>query len=82
MLVDIGMPGLSGYDVCRKIRAQRGGEDVFLVAVTGRGGENDKTRTREAGFDRHLVKPVDGAALAEMIASLASARRDRVNSVG
>jgi PAS domain S-box-containing protein len=82
MLVDLGMPGVNGYEVCRKIRAQPGGEDVFLIAVTGWGRENDKTRTRDAGFDGHLVKPVDGGALAEMIASLPSIRLNRASSIG
>jgi signal transduction histidine kinase/CheY-like chemotaxis protein len=57
--VDIGMPKIHGYDVARRLRAGAQTADLMLVAVTGWGQENDRARAREAGFDRHLVKPVD-----------------------
>ena len=72
MLVDIGMPGMTGHQVCQHIRRQPGGENIFLVAVTGWGQPGDRQLTEAAGFDLHLVKPVDGAALADLIASLPS----------
>ncbi len=57
--VDIGMPKVHGYEVARRLRAQPSTSGALLVAVTGWGQENDRKRAREAGFDRHLVKPVD-----------------------
>jgi CheY-like chemotaxis protein len=57
--VDIGMPKVHGYEVARRIRATPATARTLLVAVTGWGQENDRRRAREAGFDRHLVKPVD-----------------------
>jgi PAS domain S-box-containing protein len=75
VLLDIGLPKLNGYDVCRRIRAQPWGQDVLLVAVTGLGQDEDERRSREAGFDRHLVKPVDYDALAQLLAALPAADR-------
>jgi len=63
VFLDVGMPGRSGYDVASALRAAPGGEDVLLVAVTGWGQPDDRRRTREAGFDRHLVKPPELAAI-------------------
>jgi signal transduction histidine kinase/ActR/RegA family two-component response regulator len=57
-LLDIGLPGMDGYELARRIRAMPGFARVFLVAVTGYGQDTDRARTREAGFDEHLVKPV------------------------
>jgi signal transduction histidine kinase/ActR/RegA family two-component response regulator len=57
--IDIGMPGLNGYEVARRLRARRETEAVPLVAVTGWGQEADRQRVREAGYDHHWVKPVD-----------------------
>ena len=59
VVMDIGMPGLDGYDAARKIRQQPGGHDVLLIALTGWGQATDKMRANQAGFDHHLVKPVD-----------------------
>jgi len=55
--IDIGLPGIDGYEVASHVRAQSHGADVFLVALTGYGLEADRERSREAGFDVHLVKP-------------------------
>jgi signal transduction histidine kinase len=68
-LLDIGMPVLDGYAAARAIRGRAGGDGVLLVAMTGWGQEDDKRRTREAGFDAHLVKPVALDALMEVLAS-------------
>jgi PAS domain S-box-containing protein len=65
-LVDIGLPGLDGYEVARRIRRSLG-EDVRLVALTGYGQAEDRRRTREAGFDLHLVKPVDPEVLGPLL---------------
>jgi len=59
VLLDLGMPAMNGYEVAQQIRAQPWGETITLVAVTGWGQEADKQRTRNAGFDFHLVKPAD-----------------------
>jgi PAS domain S-box-containing protein len=59
ILLDIGMPQLSGYDVARQIRTQPWGENVYLIAVTGYGQLEDRRRSLAAGFDYHLVKPID-----------------------
>jgi CheY-like chemotaxis protein/two-component sensor histidine kinase len=63
VLLDIGLPKLNGFDVCRHIRQQAWGKDVVLIALTGWGQDEDRQRSTEAGFDAHLVKPVDHEAL-------------------
>jgi PAS domain S-box-containing protein len=70
VLLDIGLPGLNGYDVCRRMRGQPGGDEVVLIAQTGWGQEEDKLRSKEAGFNFHLVKPVEPAALEKLLAGL------------
>ena len=67
-LVDVGLPGIDGYEVARRVRAQVGA-GVRLVALTGYGLPDDHRRSQEAGFDAHLVKPVDPARLAALIAA-------------
>jgi CheY-like chemotaxis protein len=69
-LLDIGMPGLDGYQVCRRIRSEPWGRDLYLIAQTGWGQEADRRRAEEAGFDRHMLKPVDCAALVVVLAGL------------
>jgi DNA-binding response OmpR family regulator len=69
VLLDIGLPKLDGYEVCRRLRAQPGGEVILIVAVTGWGQEDDKRRASEAGFDLHLTKPMDPAALFDFLKS-------------
>ncbi len=70
ILLDIGMPKLNGYDACRLIREQPGGRNVVLVALTGWGQDEDRRRSQEAGFDEHLVKPVEPADLEKLLAGL------------
>ena len=67
VLLDIGMPRVNGYEACRRIRAQAGGAARTVVALTGWGQPQDLERAREAGFDRHMVKPVDMAQLMQVI---------------
>jgi len=69
VLLDIGMPGMNGLEACRAIRAQAGGEAIQIAALTGWGQADDQRRSREAGFDAHLVKPVERAALTALLAS-------------
>jgi PAS domain S-box-containing protein len=68
-LIDIGLPGLDGYEVARRVRAASAGTPITLVALTGYGRADDRRRAEEAGFDLHLVKPVNPVILAEVIAS-------------
>jgi CheY-like chemotaxis protein len=75
-LLDLGIPKLNGYEAARHIRQQPCGKDRLLVGLTGWGQEEDKRRTFEAGFDHHLTKPVDPAALEKLLAKVAT-RRER-----
>jgi PAS domain S-box-containing protein len=74
VLLDIGLPKLNGYDVARQIRRQPGGAEVVLVALTGWGQDEDRRRSQEAGFDLHVVKPVDLMALEQLLAGLPATR--------
>ena len=74
MLLDIGLPKLNGHEVCRHIRAQTWGKDIVVIALTGWGQDHDRRRSHEAGFDGHLVKPVDHEALWQLLASLRAER--------
>ena len=69
VVLDVGMPKLDGCEVARRIRAEAWGRGAVLVALTGWGQEVDRRRSREAGFDMHLVKPVDPATLCDMLVS-------------
>jgi PAS domain S-box-containing protein len=81
VLLDIGLPILNGYEVCRRIRKEPWGKDLVLIALTGWGQEEDRQRSREAGFDAHLVKPVDHGVLLEYLASLNPSDRDAHSEV-
>jgi CheY-like chemotaxis protein len=70
VLLDIGLPGMDGYEVARHLRATPSTAGVGLVAVTGYSRSEDERRTRDAGFDAHLVKPIDLARLEHIIAEL------------
>ena len=67
-VLDIGLPGMDGYELARRFRAELGSR-IGLIALTGYGAESDARRAMEAGFDRHLTKPVDLQELADAIAS-------------
>jgi CheY-like chemotaxis protein len=69
VLLDIGLPGMSGIEACRAIRAQPGAGTMQIAALTGWGQEEDQRRSREAGFDAHLVKPVERSALLALLAA-------------
>ena len=70
ILLDLGMPKLNGFDVCRRIRQQPWGASVLMVAQTGWGQAQDRARTLEAGFDAHLTKPIDPDAVHAMLVAL------------
>lgn len=73
ILLDIGLPKLNGFDACRRIRANAWAENILIIALTGWGQEEDRGKSAEAGFDGHLVKPVD---LTELLTLLACPRRN------
>ncbi len=70
VFLDIGMPGMNGYQLAEAIRNDRRFDQPLLVALTGWGGEDDRARTGAAGFDLHLTKPVDLGAIEQMLATL------------
>ena len=67
ILLDIGLPRLNGYEAARRLRLQRRDKDLMLIALTGWGQEEDRRRSEEAGFDAHIVKPVDLDALSNLL---------------
>jgi CheY-like chemotaxis protein len=73
ILLDLGLPGMSGIDVARRIRATPSTKDVTLIAVTGWGQPQDRESTAEAGFDFHFTKPVDVGQLTQAIESAVAA---------
>ncbi len=70
VLLDIGLPGMDGYEVAQKMRELPGLRDIRLVAVTGYGRSDDRLRARDAGFDDHLTKPVEFAVLERTLAGI------------
>jgi CheY-like chemotaxis protein len=74
VMLDIGMPGMSGFEVARALRARRLSPEPLIVAVTGWGMLEDKIRGREAGFDLHLVKPVEGEHLIKLFEQMSATR--------
>jgi PAS domain S-box-containing protein len=75
VVLDLGMPRMDGFEAARRIRETPQGKHALLVALTGWGQESDRQRTRDAGFDKHLVKPVDPTALSALLASSPDAGR-------
>jgi CheY-like chemotaxis protein len=72
-LVDLGLPGIDGFEVARRLRAMERGADLRLIAISGSGQPVDRQRAQAAGFDAHLVKPVDTEHLRSMLAELTPA---------
>ena len=70
VFLDIGLPGMDGYQVAEKLRELPQGKDAVLIAITGYGQEDDRLRSRRAGIDHHLVKPVAPDTLRSLIESL------------
>jgi CheY-like chemotaxis protein len=69
-ILDIGMPGLNGYEACRRMRARPWGKSTVFIALTGWGQDEDRRQATEAGFNYHLVKPVDPAELDRLLAGM------------
>src|SRR5262249_25984419 len=74
VLLDIGMPGMDGYEVCRRLRRESGLEKATVVALTGWGQEEDRRRSHEAGFHQPIVKPVEPSALQRLLDELPADR--------
>jgi CheY-like chemotaxis protein len=74
VFLDIGMPGMDGYELARRIRQERDLGAVQLIALTGWGQEDDRRKSKEAGIDVHLVKPLDLSALEAALSKLAERR--------
>jgi CheY-like chemotaxis protein len=74
ILVDIGLPGMDGYEVGRRLRRELGLVDALMAALTGYGHEDDRRRSLDAGFDEHLVKPIRKETLAQLIDRAATTR--------
>lgn len=70
VLLDIGLPGLDGYETCQGLRAQSGGETMVIIAQTGWGQEEDRRLSKEAGFDHHLVKPIEIPGLFRLLGQI------------
>jgi CheY-like chemotaxis protein len=75
IFLDIGMPGLDGYETCRRLRQQPFGTRALVVALTGWGQERDKQRAADAGFDAHLTKPADPAEIERLLSTSESKAR-------
>ena len=82
VLLDIGLPTLNGYEVCRRIRGQPWGKQMSLIALTGWGQIEDRRKSRDAGFDGHLVKPVNYGDLVKMLRTVVAARRHEPPVIG
>lgn len=72
VLLDIGLPVIDGFDACRRIREQPWGRQMLLIAITGWGQDSDRRKSHEAGFDHHLVKPVDARMITSLMANTGS----------
>ncbi len=75
IMLDIGMPKLNGYEACRRLREHPWTKSVVFLAMTGWGQDEDKRRSQEAGFDHHIVKPVDFVVLEKLLGSLQTANK-------
>jgi CheY-like chemotaxis protein len=69
VLLDLSMPGMDGYELARRMRAEIWGKEALLVALTGCGQDQHRRRSQEAGFDRHMIKPADADALRAVLDS-------------
>ena len=82
ILMDIGLPNLNGYEAARLIRERAGDREMVLIALTGWGQEEDRRRSKEAGFHHHLTKPIDLAVLQQLLADTSAGRLKRLQRGG
>lgn len=75
VLLDLGLPGMDGFEVARRLRGRPGGRDLFIAAVTAYRGEEHQRQAREAGFDRYLMKPVDIDTLRQLLTQTSAGER-------
>lgn len=75
VLLDLGLPGMDGFEVARRLRSRPGGDDLFIAAVTAYRGDEHKRQAREAGFDRYLMKPVDIDTLRQLLTQTSNGSR-------
>jgi CheY-like chemotaxis protein len=76
LLLDLAMPNLDGYEAARQIRQREGCQDILLIAITGYADETARQRASQAGFDHYLVKPIEYAALAQLLAGWKIPQKD------
>ena len=81
VLLDIGLPKLNGFEAASRIREQPGGSDIMLIALTGWGQEEDRRRSKEAGFDHHMTKPIDFDILQELLAAMKPSCSERRSAI-
>jgi CheY-like chemotaxis protein len=81
-LIDVGLPGIDGYQVAQNLRSSEVGRDMLLVALTGYGRPEDRARALECGFDFHLVKPVQPEKLQALLAAPLQGRRQTAGAAG
>jgi CheY-like chemotaxis protein len=81
-LLDLGMPGMDGFEVTRRIRTQPWGRKLRIVALSGWAQDEDRTRSRDAGFDAHVAKPLDPEQLEQLLADSASSATARSGPPG
>ena len=81
-LVDVGLPGIDGYELARRVRAAPGGGELYLVALSGYGGAEAKSAASDAGFDLHATKPITTAQLVMILSGypLLEPRRPRISA--
>ena len=73
--MDLGLPRIDGFDACRRIREQPWGKQMLMIAITGWGQDVDRRKSQEAGFDHHLVKPVDAHEISALMTRTRARRR-------
>ena len=79
LLLDIGMPGMDGHEVARRLRATAATKDSLLVAISGWGTAEDRAESKTAGFDYHLVKPFEFGSLESLLGAYRSSRGDAIS---
>jgi len=77
LLMDLGLPRIDGFDACRRIREQSWGKQILMIAITGWGQDVDRRKSQEAGFDHHLVKPVEASDISALMSGQTAVEQHR-----